>query len=141
LIDRELYLPESWTEDRARCRAAGIPDDVEFATKPVLAQAMLERAIESGLPFSWVTADEAYGQVKYLQAKNGAGPGPLPGPGLICLHHPVHPHPRLASRHEPLAIKGNRRPRPGYNELHFTRDRLLVYLILRHDHQPEHVWS
>jgi SRSO17 transposase len=67
LIDRELYLPESWTEDRARCRAAGIPDDVEFATKPVLAQAMLERAIESGLPFSWVTADEAYGQVKYLR--------------------------------------------------------------------------
>jgi SRSO17 transposase len=67
LIDRELYLPESWTSDRARCRAAGIPDEVEFATKPVLAQAMLERAIEAGVPFSWVTADEAYGQVKYLR--------------------------------------------------------------------------
>ncbi len=67
LIDRELYLPESWTDDRARCRAAGIPDDVEFATKPVLAQAMLARAVEAGVPFSWVTADEAYGQVKYLR--------------------------------------------------------------------------
>jgi SRSO17 transposase len=67
LIDRELYLPESWTGDRARCQAAGIPDEVEFATKPVLAQAMLERAIEAGTPFSWVTADEAYGQVKYLR--------------------------------------------------------------------------
>ena len=43
LIDRELYLPESWTSDRERCRAAGIADEVEFATKPVLAQAMLAR--------------------------------------------------------------------------------------------------
>jgi SRSO17 transposase len=67
LIDRELYLPESWTADRARCRAAGIPDGVGFATKPVLAQAMLQRAIEASVPFSWVTADEAYGQVKYLR--------------------------------------------------------------------------
>jgi SRSO17 transposase len=67
LIDRELYVPESWTSDRARCRAAGIPDEVEFATKPVLAQAMLERAFHAGVPFAWVTADEAYGQVKYLR--------------------------------------------------------------------------
>jgi len=67
LIDRELYLPESWTNDRERCRAAGIPDEVEFATKPVLAQAMLARAVEADVPFSWVTADEAYGQVKYLR--------------------------------------------------------------------------
>jgi SRSO17 transposase len=67
LIDRELYLPESWTGDRARCRAAGIPDETEFATKPVLAQAMLGRALEAGVPFSWVTADETYGQVKYLR--------------------------------------------------------------------------
>ena len=38
LIDRELYLPEKWTDDRDRCRAAGIGDDVAFATKPELAQ-------------------------------------------------------------------------------------------------------
>ena len=37
LIDRELYLPEKWTEDRDRCRAAGIGDEVAFATKPRLA--------------------------------------------------------------------------------------------------------
>ncbi|MFI6458482.1 IS701 family transposase [Streptosporangium amethystogenes] len=61
LIDAELYLPKSWTEDRARCREAGIPDEVEFATKPVLARQMLARALEAGLPVSWVTADEAYG--------------------------------------------------------------------------------
>ena len=68
LIDRELYIPASWTEDRDRCRAAGIPDDVEFATKPQLAQAMLARAIEAGVPFGWFTADEVYGQAPYLRA-------------------------------------------------------------------------
>jgi SRSO17 transposase len=67
LIDRELYIPASWTEDRDRCRAAGIPDDIEFAPKPQLAQAMLARAIEAGVPFAWFTADEVYGQAKYLR--------------------------------------------------------------------------
>jgi SRSO17 transposase len=68
LIDRELYLPQSWTGDRDRCRTAGIPDDVEFATRPRLAQAMIGRAIDAGVPFAWFTADEVYGQAKYLQA-------------------------------------------------------------------------
>ncbi len=68
LIDRELYLPQSWTGDRDRCRAAGIPDETEFATKPRLAQEMLRRAIAAGVPFAWFTADEAYGQAKYLHA-------------------------------------------------------------------------
>jgi SRSO17 transposase len=61
LIDRELYLPEGWTDDRDRCRKAGIGDDVQFATKPGLARKMIERAVKAGVPFSWVTADEAYG--------------------------------------------------------------------------------
>ena len=62
LIDRELYVPVSWTNDRVRCRAAAIPDAVEFATKPQQARMMLERAIAAGVPFTWFTADEAYGQ-------------------------------------------------------------------------------
>ncbi|MBF6470118.1 IS701 family transposase [Nocardia beijingensis] len=67
LVDRELYLPESWAADRERCRSAGVPDEVEFATKPRLVMAMLERAIAGGVPFRWFTADEAYGAVKYLR--------------------------------------------------------------------------
>jgi SRSO17 transposase len=66
-LDRALYLPASWTDDRARCRAAGIPDEVAFATKPALAQAMLERALDAGVPAAWVTADSVYGDVKYLR--------------------------------------------------------------------------
>lgn len=67
LIDRELYLPESWTLDRDRCRAADVPDEVGFATKPRLAIAMLERTLAAGVPFAWFTADEAYGQAGYLR--------------------------------------------------------------------------
>ena len=61
LIDRELYLPEKWTGDRDRCRAAGIGDDVAFATKPELARRMIGRAVTAGVPFSWVAGDEVYG--------------------------------------------------------------------------------
>jgi SRSO17 transposase len=62
LIDRELYLPKTWVADRDRCRAAAVPDEVEFATKTVLAQQMLARALDAGVPAAWITADEAYGQ-------------------------------------------------------------------------------
>jgi SRSO17 transposase len=61
LIDRELYLPESWTTDRPRCRLAGIPDQVEFHTKPQQARRMLERALDATVPAAWVTADAVYG--------------------------------------------------------------------------------
>ena len=61
LIDRELYLPKSWTEDRDRCEQAGIPAETAFATKPVLAQRMLSRALDNGVEARWVTADEVYG--------------------------------------------------------------------------------
>jgi len=60
-IDRELYLPRVWTEDPARCRAARIPAEVPFWTKPQLARVMLQRALDAEVPASWVTADEAYG--------------------------------------------------------------------------------
>ncbi len=60
-IDRTLYLPEEWTQDRVRCREAGIPDEVEFATKGELAKLMLERAYASGVPADWVVGDTVYG--------------------------------------------------------------------------------
>ena len=68
LIDRELYLPRSWTADPARCRAAGIPAGTGFATKPQLARRMIERAVTAGVPFAWTAADEAYGDNGPLRA-------------------------------------------------------------------------
>jgi SRSO17 transposase len=68
LIDRELYLPRSWTSDPGRCQAAGIPAGTQFATKPALARAMIARALNAGVPASWVTADEVYGTGPGLRA-------------------------------------------------------------------------
>lgn len=67
LIDRQLYLPKSWLDDQDRCRAAGIPEGVEFTTKPRMVIDMLARLIDAAVPFGWVTADEAYGQATYLR--------------------------------------------------------------------------
>ena len=61
LVDRELYLPRSWTSDPERLRAAGIPDRVGFATKPELATVMITRALDAGVPAGWVAGDEVYG--------------------------------------------------------------------------------
>ena len=61
LIDRRLYLPESWTDDSERRKAAGIPEEVGFATKPELARDMVREAIDARIPFRWVVVDEVYG--------------------------------------------------------------------------------
>ena len=67
LIDRALYLPEAWCDDRPRCRGVGIPDDVPFRTKPALARAMLEQALDGGMSVAWVTGDEVYGSDRKLR--------------------------------------------------------------------------
>jgi SRSO17 transposase len=67
LLDRELYLPEEWTDDRDRCRRAGIPEDRHFATKPQLARQMLARALAAGVPAKWVTGDSVYGDDRRLR--------------------------------------------------------------------------
>lgn len=76
LIDRELYLPAAWTNDPDRSSAAGIPDDLKFATKYQLAQRMIERTRAAGTPFTWITADEVYGQAEplrdYLESEKSA---------------------------------------------------------------------
>jgi SRSO17 transposase len=61
LLDRTLYLPKEWTDDRPRCRAAGVPDAVGFATKLELARRMVDRALDAVVPAKWVTGDAVYG--------------------------------------------------------------------------------
>ena len=62
-----MYLPQVWAQDRERRREAGVPEDAVFRTKPQLAQLMLERAVDSGVPFSWFTGDEVYGSGRKLR--------------------------------------------------------------------------
>jgi SRSO17 transposase len=76
LIDRALYLPQAWTRDGPRCRKAGIPDEVGFATKPEIARQMLARARLADVPFAWVTGDSVYGADSRLRrAIEAAGKG------------------------------------------------------------------
>ncbi len=69
MIDRELYLPKSWTTDPDRCTQAGVPADIEFATKPALATGMLIRALNAGVPARWAAGDEVYGADPILRAE------------------------------------------------------------------------
>jgi SRSO17 transposase len=61
LLDRALYLPKVWADDPERRDAAGVPETIVFATKPKLAIAMLERALDAGVRCRWVTGDCIYG--------------------------------------------------------------------------------
>ena len=72
-VDFELYLPRSWADDPARRQEAGIPDDVEFRTKPELALAMIRRAIQDGLTPGIILADAAYGNSSDFRATLRAG--------------------------------------------------------------------
>jgi len=68
LVDRELYLPKSWTDDQERGREAHVPEEVTFATKPELARRMVERALDADLPVVWVVGDTVYGSALRLRA-------------------------------------------------------------------------
>lgn len=62
LLDGELYLPASWTEDPERRKEAGIPEDVVFKPKGQIALELVQRSVAEGVPIRWVTADEFYGR-------------------------------------------------------------------------------
>jgi SRSO17 transposase len=74
-IDRALYLPKEWTDEPARLKAAHVPSDVGFATKPKIARRMIARAIAAKVPFSFVAADCVYGtgEIETLLRKAGKG--------------------------------------------------------------------
>ena len=74
-IDRRLYRPKAWTDAPERMAAARVPEAAGFATKPRIAVAMIERAIATGVPFTWVTADSVYGVGEVEGALRRAGKG------------------------------------------------------------------
>ena len=86
-IDRALYLPKAWTDDLARLKAAHVPADTDFATKPQIASAMIERAIAAGVPFSWIAADSVYGVGAVETTLRRAGKGYVLG---VNANHPFH---------------------------------------------------
>ena len=67
-VDRELYVPRSWSDQPDRCRAAGLGDQTGFATKPELAARMIGRFLDAGHQAPWVAGDEVYGGNPKLRA-------------------------------------------------------------------------
>ncbi len=96
-IDRALYLPKAWTNEAGRMARAHVPDNTGFATKPALALAMIELAIASNVPFSWVAADSV-GDIE--MALKRAARGYVLG---VNANHPFR------SWGKPLAVAGTAR--------------------------------
>ena len=74
LLDQELFLPESWSQDRPRCQQASIPDDMVHRPKSEIALELYDRARRNGVQFAWLTFDEGYGKsVAFLDALRSRG--------------------------------------------------------------------
>ena len=97
-IDRALYLPKAWAEDPVRLRATSVPEGAGFATKPQLAVRMIERALATGLPFSWVAADTVYGVGDVERALRRAGKGYVLGVASSHWFGSLGPHDRRHGR-------------------------------------------
>lgn len=67
LVDRVLYLPKGWIDDKARCHTVGIAAEVTLTTKPKMGRQLLQRAFAAGVPARWVTGDSVYGNDRSLQ--------------------------------------------------------------------------
>lgn len=78
-IDRVLYSLKSWTADPAKLAATHVPEEIVFATKPTLAADMIQRALASDVPFSWVAADAVYGVGEIEGSLRRACKGYVPG--------------------------------------------------------------
>lgn len=120
LVDSELFLPESWSDDRPRCQAAAIPDDMVHRTKPQIALELYDRATANGIVFEWLTFDEGYGKsVAFLEAfrrreQKFVAEVPVTFTGWIS--------PPLVASHEPPGTQGGRprtRPRLEPGSAHF----------------------
>ena len=66
-IDRRLYIPKDWFDDPARCKKAGIPDEVKFQTKPEMALDMIKQATVADVAYRWVAGDCAYGDYRTMR--------------------------------------------------------------------------
>jgi SRSO17 transposase len=118
LLDGELFLPESWDQDRDRCREAGIPDDVVYRPKWRIALELYDRAVANGVHFDWLTFDEGYGgkpeflrelsarQQRYVAEVPRSLTGWLRPPRVVT--RPYHRHRRGRGRRVPRLASGSR---------------------------------
>jgi SRSO17 transposase len=102
-IDRALYLPKAWTDDKARLAAAHVPKELGFVTKPRLAVQMIGRAIAANVPFAWVAADSVYGVGELETALRRAGKGYVLGVNATHQFHSWGRTPAVSGTAESIA--------------------------------------
>jgi SRSO17 transposase len=120
LLDGELFLPKSWSDDRVRCRQAGIPDEVIYRPKSDIALELYDQARANGIVFDWLTFDEWYGsKPDFLRALDGRGQKYV---GEVHKHYvawieppavtnrPFRPGKRGRSRKVPRLVAGSHKP-------------------------------
>ena len=126
LCDADLFLPESWDQDRDRCRRAGIPEDVRYRPKWQIALGQLDRALANGLTFDWFTFDEGYGDKPgYLRGLDERGlryVGEVPKSFRCFGRRP--PPGRKASRADDLVRHSPRFARQPWHVLRLPRQTL-----------------
>src|SRR3954471_5294407 len=117
LLDGEVYLPKSWSDDRARCREAGIADDMVYRPKWKIALELYDRAVANGLHFDWLTFDEGYGGkpelLRELSARSQKFVGEVPRNFMGWIQAPrvvtraFHKHGRGRGRKTPRLASGS----------------------------------
>jgi SRSO17 transposase len=154
LLDGEPFLPESWSQDRDRCRAAGIPDDVVYRSKSDIALELYDRARANGVSFTWLTFDEWYGAkpafLRALEQRDQQYVAEVPRSFVAWIDTPrVTDRPyrrgsRGRSRKTPRLMAGSERPQAMCDLLSHhpvLRDRAWVRYHVKDTHKGPHVWE
>jgi SRSO17 transposase len=123
LFDADLFLPESWDQDRDRCRRARIPDDVHYRPKWQIALEQLDRAAAQGIAFAWFTFDEGYGDkpgyLRGLDQRHVRYVGEVPK-SFRCFGRPPRPA-QTASRADDLVRHSPRLRHQAWQSVHLAR--------------------
>lgn len=132
LLSSALFLPESWSTDRERCRKAGIPDDLVHRPKWQIALELHQQALAQGVHLAWLTADEEYGRPVEFHLKLSSRNQ------LYVVEVPVN---FWAWCRQPKVVEGKRGPRLGKNTHSSTVEDLVQYswTFMEKDWQPFHI--
>lgn len=153
LLDGDLFLPEDWSNDRPRCRAAGIPDDVAYRPKWKIALELFDRSRENGVAFDWLTFDEGYGGkpefLRELHGRKQCFVGEVPKTFTGWIHEPrVTERPfrraRGRGRKVPRIIAGSRPAISVENMLKYSpelRDQAWVRYRVKDGEKGPMVWE
>ena len=153
LVDGDLFLPEDWSDDRDRCRAAGIPDDVVYRPKWKIALELFDRARDNGVAFDWLTFDEGYGgKPEYLRELDGREQrfvGEVPRTFTGWIHEPrvtERPFRRVKGRGRktPRTVSGSRPAISVENMLKYSpelRDQQWVRYRIKDGEKGPMVWE